>query len=1757
MAFNLRKLFDQASAQLNPLDHGQTASTVRAKQAAVAPAQTVRSPQNSLTNNPVTRGFSRAYDQANVFDNGRTYKQRTPVDTRSAFNQATHNGATNLVGDSLVKPLVRTSMALNQGIGNAELALAGRPTQNANEYFNRQSGLSGVKKLTGYTGTKRQVAGDVITNASNIVAPGGSKLLEAGATRILPKVVPKIIPKIISTAAVGAPVGAVSNVGSYVSGTEPITKQGLLQTAKQGAEFGAAGGAILPVAGAIGGKGITRAGKVASKATTAVQSASKKAALDAALRHAGIQNVKIDKLTPTDQTGYGDLSRSRVDHYKQEIQAGRRPAAISVVKDRSGTNFVEDGKHRLQAYKELGYKNIPARSTTPEQIRNLRQGGYIGGVPDELSGAVPQPERTPAKNKSTSKNSSSSTPYRPNDQAISLPPTIPSEAGKSRKFTQDQVVNRKQMVNDHPVLTGKDASPPQPVGEILADRNQQSAPQGPEAGALPVTPIKANKNVGPSKFPIRVSQRADAAPLHDSLENLSTHPILHNADVTRMAAERISRNEDEALRLAKQGSSTEANSTALQLLDKYLKEGSMEKADDLLQTISPRFTRQGQHIQILSTFSRLTPAGAVKYAARQVEKAASRSDKGGKLEDATNTATKDIQGVNNNAAKQLELDLQSGKLGGKTKITSAAKPVSGKKKSPEEMLAQRIKASASKKTSKPDPIKDMVNTLFKVAQEKLPPAEKKALRNPMVLIGKAIKEKVKYTDVWQKAQDIVQERYKDNPAALEELDKYFNSSLSRPFAKKQLDQGIQLGLKGVDLGKIVRQHYSVVDETGRDLKTKLIEQAGLSKQEASQLSKDIQNRFTELTQAKKDSIIKQMFGEKPTPEQKSAAQRIIEISNIGALTRDDVRPLVAQKLGIPHLTPEAAKTIADMADRLQQMPVGSEERNFATAQMMQFIAKQVPASATENAVSIWKAGLLSGVKTQGGNFVSNGTFAALKKASDIPTAVADRAISLFSHERKATLTGRGLASGAKKGFGSAKTTLKTGIDLRNANDKYEQHGEINLKNKVLQKVFGMPANYIFRGMSAADQPFYYAALKNSLYDQAKAEGFNKGLRGEDLSAYMETAVKNPTERMAGVAKREADKSVLGYDTPVSIGISGFRRAIDNSPNLSEDAKVAAHTALNVLVPFVRVPSAFISRTVDFTPLGLAKGVGVAILRKIRGGEFDQRALSQAIGGGITGTGVIALGIALAQQGQLSGAYPKNDAKEQQRWKAEGITPNSVKLGGTWVSLNYLGPVGLLFGAGKNLEDAKTEDAAAKAGNALAGLGQGLLGQSFLTGLTGFNDALQDPERSAKSFLNSEAASTVPAFLNDAANATDQYQRQADNPTQAVKNRIPGLREINQPKQDVYGNPLKQPTTGANVFSPLKPSDARSNAVTGEVTRLHNVDPKNSDLQVTPTPIAKSVSLGAKDASGKSINTNLSDKQRYDLQSKVGQSIQSAWGKLIATDEYKGLSDADKAQALSNLRTDTTRAAEAQFASDNSLGQYANDYSGSGTKPSKAVSAILDGNLDVASYARSGDTKNSTVLKNDSRGTALLDKVGSLNSDQLKKWKGSQTFDAKYQDLYDRASQIRFGGLPDLPKNNQVLGLYADLLKKRTNDLTPFGENKAKMQFLKDAYKTELPKDSQEILSASASDILNGLDLGYLTRDQVSQAIQYDDTILTNKLSGSPDISNKVRKALGFGDAPAIGGGTAKSKFSYDLYGFGNPISTNRHLRDLVKSAKLA
>jgi len=96
---------------------------------------------------------------------------------------------------------------------------------------------------------------------------------------------------------------------------------------------------------------------------------------------------------------------------------------------------------------------------------------------------------------------------------------------------------------------------------------------------------------------------------------------LSNKEVVNKATQLIKKSEVDALNFARTGKDTDANATAMLLIDKYIKNQEFDKANELIKQVSPRFTEQGQQIQILSLYGRLTPSGALKFAQKIIDDA--------------------------------------------------------------------------------------------------------------------------------------------------------------------------------------------------------------------------------------------------------------------------------------------------------------------------------------------------------------------------------------------------------------------------------------------------------------------------------------------------------------------------------------------------------------------------------------------------------------------------------------------------------------------------------------------------------------------------------------------------------------------------------------------------------------------------------------------------------------------------------------------------------------------------------------------------------------------------------------------------------------------------------------------------------------------------------------------------------------------------------------------------------------------------------
>ncbi len=579
---------------------------------------------------------------------------------------------------------------------------------------------------------------------------------------------------------------------------------------------------------------------------------------------------------------------------------------------------------------------------------------------------------------------------------------------------------------------------------------------------------------------------------------------------------------------------------------------------------------------------------------------------------------------------------------------------------------------------------------------------------------------------------------------------------------------------------------------------------------------------------------------------------------------------------IPELTGEQAKEITDKMKAIEKMEDGVEKA-MEFQKLQNYIQDLVPTPLMKKITTVWKAGLLTGLKTHGVNIFSNLSHGITEVVKDVPATVVDKAASLFTGKRTKALTVRGTASGVKEGFEKGIRYLKTGFDERNIAQKMD-YKRVNFGKGPVGKAFKGYTEAVFRTLGASDQPFYYGALSRSLMDQATAQGINQGLKGKALKDFAYSLVEGPTDEMMRYAVADATTAVFQNKTRLGEAAS----KVQEIPVVGE-----------IVLPFGRTPSAVAMQIVNYSPVGIAK----TIIENIGKGKFDQRAFSQGIGRGLTGTAIIAIGVELAKKGLVSLDYPLGDEREQGLQQAEGMKNNAIKIGDKWRSPAVLGPAGnLLLLGGQFHKYLKESGSPSKAFTqaAFSGLDAFTEG-TFLEGMKNALNAITDRERYAKSYFPNLLASLVPTIVSDVARATDPLERRPETTGERVAARIPGLREGLEPQIDVLGRERESVGNPLEIlFDPTRPSPTTETPVTEELRRL-----TTSGFDVAPTVLG--------DRQGYDV---LSQDENTELWQLAGEVINDKLTSLFSNAEYQSLSDDEKADIVEDVITkskDTARA----------------------------------------------------------------------------------------------------------------------------------------------------------------------------------------------------------------------------------------------------------
>lgn len=557
------------------------------------------------------------------------------------------------------------------------------------------------------------------------------------------------------------------------------------------------------------------------------------------------------------------------------------------------------------------------------------------------------------------------------------------------------------------------------------------------------------------------------------------------------------------------------------------------------------------------------------------------------------------------------------------------------------------------------------------------------------------------------------------------------------------------------------------------------------------------------------------------------------------------------------------------------------------------IANQLPASWADK----WNAwryfAMLGNVRTMIKNFVGNAVFVPVREMKNVIGVQLERSLPQ-SERTKAILTPKDhhLVEFAKNDFqemkGAADSTFKSGFE-----GKVMAERSI-FDTKWLEQLRKSTGNVLEK----TDTWFKRQTYANSLAQVMKARGYTEEfLRSGTKEA--NTALRDARQ----YAIAEALKSTFQDPNKMASNIRNMR-----------NASVAGEIIVGGLAPFDKTPLNILDRGIEYSIIGLVKGAKQKFL-DVKNGKITAQEAIDSLAAGITGTGICALGAALAVMGVLKGAG-SGDRKENNYDKTRGEQPYSLHIGDTYYSLDWLAPVSLPLFVGVELaniwQKEKRISSAKEAIDAVLRISAPMFEMSMLQGVNkAINNA--DSDYPLPDILINAAISyfgqVVPTSFGQVARTIDgtrrntyHYDKNSPLPksvdrflkTSAAK--IPFLSMTLEPYVDQWGREQKEENVFIrfieNFISPGYASKVSDSPVDAEVQRVYGA---TGDKGVIPSYAPTSFTVQGEEY-------NLTSKEATKLAKEKGQASYGIIEKLADTSDYQNLDDTEKAAVIADVYT---------------------------------------------------------------------------------------------------------------------------------------------------------------------------------------------------------------------------------------------------------------
>lgn len=586
----------------------------------------------------------------------------------------------------------------------------------------------------------------------------------------------------------------------------------------------------------------------------------------------------------------------------------------------------------------------------------------------------------------------------------------------------------------------------------------------------------------------------------------------------------------------------------------------------------------------------------------------------------------------------------------------------------------------------------------------------------------------------------------------------------------------------------------------------------------------------------------------------------------------------------------------DLALELAQAKTETQ-KEVAADKLYKDIGEQVPA----NWVDKWNAwrymSMLTNPTTHIRNVVGNGIF--------MPAVATKNAIS-YGLETAFLRNGQEKTKDVKV-RDEYKTFAEQDFDYVEAeltgNGKYEptdmiQSNKIVFKNKVLEGIRNLNGNLLEGADAIFLKHHYKRAL--SMYLQANKIALNEL---SDVNA--ENARKTAIDKGRIYAIKEAQKATYRDASKLADAISQFSKS-----------HKAAGIIIEGVIPFKKTPINVAKRAVEYSPAGLIKAVTFDIA-KLRHGEISASEYIDRISAGITGTGLVALGLFLGHLGLIKVGLGDDD-KEKGLEKLEGHQEYSIELFGYSYTFDWACPAAIPIFVGAKAGEMLNEENEGLTVADYEDLTTTMLDPMFeMSVLSGIDNMIQNVKYSESPVVDtglyavsSYLGQAVPTLGGKIAGTIDGTRRSSyidkSNDTFVSKyltatqqqfankiiKKIPGATYLLEPYVNEWGEQEKQDNIGVRIFQNFISPGYISKIEVDEVEKmLEDTYNKSGSASVLPTKSKKYFSVN-----GDTVHLTADEYTSYAT--VRGQMAHSILKDLSNNSDFKSAESADKANLIS-------------------------------------------------------------------------------------------------------------------------------------------------------------------------------------------------------------------------------------------------------------------